>query len=312
MTGIAGLMALLSMAWAGGGPWVISPGDASIYTGTSVERFSHLAVSNGKYADDVITVDNGVTKFGLQALVTYGLLPQAEIELTVPWQYNRANRTDGTLCASFGDQTCNTTVGFAPIRGRLKVQVLDEFYGAPLSFAVGMGLRQGQYTAPERDRITNIGEGTADLEAFVSAGRSGLLGDAFWSAYVDATWRYRFPNTYNDDLIPVPGWELLVDAEMLAGGPPQFSFGPAVSLFWRPWGIDFEDIDLSDPDRFAGLQAHAVRIGAKAILRSSDRVLLAMSTMWTVAAKNNPSDSFVLGVGVQIFQVSPFRIRESR
>jgi hypothetical protein len=310
MIGLATLLWTLAPAQAGGGPWVISQGDASIYAGTSLERFGHLAISSGKYAEDVITVDDGVSKYGLHGQVTYGLLPRVELELTLPWQYNRFNRTDGEVCASLGLQACNTTTGFAPIRGRLKLQVLDEFYGAPLSAAVGLGLRQGQHTAPERARVTNLGEGTADLEAFASAGRSGLLGPGFWSAYVDATWRYRFPNTYSDDLVAVPGSEALVDAEFLAGGPPHLSIGPAFSMFWRPWGQDFEDVDLDDPDRFAALQAHAVRVGGKAILRSSDRVVASLSAMWTVAAKNNPSDVFVLGVGVQLFQEKPFRLRQ--
>ncbi len=311
MIGLAAWLWTLPTTFAGGGPWVISQGDASVYTGTTLERFGHLAISSGKYADDVVTVDEGVTKYGLQGQLTYGLLPRVELELNLPWQYNRFNRTDGEVCAALGQQACNTTSGFAPIRGRLKVQVLDELFGAPLSAAVGLGLRQGQYTAPERARVTNLGEGTADLEAFAAIGRSGLVGPGFWSANADATWRYRLPNTYSDDLVPVPGWELLVDAEVLAGGPPQLSVGPSFSLFWRPWGQDFEEVDLSDPDRFAALNALAVRVGGKAIIRSSDRVVVALSAMWTVAARNNPADVFVLGAGVQLFQEKPFRLRQS-
>ncbi len=307
-----GLAALLSTApaLAGGGPWVISPGDASIYAGTSVERFGHLALSSGKYAEDVVTVDDGVSKYGVSAQVSYGLLPRVELELDIPWSYNRFNRTDGAVCASLGLQACNTTRGFAPVRGRLKVQVLDELYGAPLSAAVGAGLRQGTYTAPERARVTNLGEGTADLEAFASAGRGGLLGPVNYAGYVDATFRYRLPNTYSDDLVPVPGWELLVDGELLAGGPPQLAAGPAVSVFWRPWGQDFEEVDLTDADRFAALNALAVRVGGKALIRSSERVVVALSAMWTVAARNNPADVFVLSAGVQLFQEKPFRLRQ--
>ena len=50
---------------------------------------------------------------------------------------------------------------------------LDELYGPPLSLAVGGELRVGTFTAPERAQLTNLGEGTTDLGAFLSAGRSG-------------------------------------------------------------------------------------------------------------------------------------------
>lgn len=302
------LLALASLllsptAQAGAGPWVISPGDASFYGGAEMQRFTRLAVSTGSGAPEVVDVDDGLETFGLKAVASYGLRERFEIEAQVPWYRVDAN-TKGAVCGALSLGACRTTQGIGIVTARAKGVVVDELVGAPLSMALGTELRFGQHTAQDRERITNLGEGTNDLGAFASLGRSGGLADGFWSAWLEGGGRYRFPNTELPEG-PVPGPEIFADFEALAGARRWWSLGPSASMLWRPAGYDVEDI-LSRPtlatdiDRWGALSILTVRVGGKLIIRSSERVDLVAGVLTTAYAVNNPSDVTTVSFGLSV------------
>lgn len=283
---------LTTTALAGSGPWVISEGDTSIYMGVESQRLEQLAQSSGAKADDVIDVDDGIETTGVKAVVTHGIREDIEVELDVSWLRAEANRPGGAVCGLLGPTTCNTTRGFAPVGLRAKWLVADELTGAPVSVAIGGLARLGQWTGPKRDRVTNLGEGTTDFGPTLAVGRSGGLGQGFWSARVDGAWLYRQSNVVAS-ADPIPGSELTVDAEVLAGARGWWSLGPTLTWWERPDGIDVEDLLASprlatDIDRFARLQARSVRMGGKLLVRSSERTTLVVSGWTTTVAVNNP------------------------
>ena len=283
---------LLSSAMAGSGPWAISEGDTSVYTGAESQRLERLTQSSGARADDVLDVDDGLETTGFKAVVTHGVRENIEVELDVAWLRAEANRPGGPLCAALGPDTCKTTTGFAPLGLRAKWQLLDELTGAPMSMAVGAAARLGQWTGPTRDRTTNLGEGTTDFGPTLAIGRSGGLGQGFWSAHVDGRWLVRQSNVAGATP-PIPGSEYSVDLEVLGGTRAWWSVGPTVSYWERPQGIDLEDLLASprlatDIDRFARLRARSVRVGGKLLVRSSERTTLVLGGWGTTAAVNNP------------------------
>lgn len=281
-------------AQAGSGPWVLSPQDWSVYGGVEAQRISELALKDGLGDDSVVQVDDGIETTTAQAILSYGLRKRVELELGVPRSRVDANRPGGEVCASLGPKACATTVGFGVVSGRGKVLLVDELRGAPVSVAMGAELRLGQHTGPTRGRITNLGEGTTDLGAFVAVGRSGGLLDGSWSAHLDAGWRWRSSNL-GGDADPLPASELVGEAELFAGAQSWWSLGPTLSYWERPQGLDFGEGDLTDIDRFGALNGRAVRVGGKVLLRSPRRTTLVLSGSQTVAARNNPR---VLSYGV--------------
>ena len=286
---------------AASGPWVLSPRDASIYAGTEFQRIGHLALDNGSFADEPITVDSGISKFAVQGYVSYGIIPRVQIALSVPFQDVHANRTDGPVCTSFGLQACSRTTGFGLVDLRVQGLILDEFYGAPVSLAVGAELRQGAHTATERARITNLGEGTTDTGGYLSLGRTGPVGEAgTWSGYVEMGGVYRFPNVLTDGA-PTPGSEFTGDAEVLIGFSRAVSVGGTVSAFWRPFGVNISEVDLADIDRFSSLRVLSLRPGLKLMLRSSENVVFSASVLGTLYAENNPSDLLGVSAGMSVY-----------
>ena len=298
---VAAAFARLGAAQAASGPWVLSPRDASVYAGTEFQRIGHLASENGSFADEPVAVDSGISKFAVQGYVSYGLIPRVQLALSVPFQDVHANRTDGPVCTTFGLDACKRTTDVGIVDLRAQGLVLDEFYGAPVSLAVGAELRQGAHTAQERARITDLGEGTTDTGGYLSLGRTGPIGEnGTWSGYVELGGVYRFPNTITDGR-STPGSEFTGDAELLLGVSRAVSVGGTVGAFWRPFGVDISEVDLADPDRFASLRVFNVRSGLKLLLRSSDNVVFSASVLGTLYAENNPSDLLGVSAGVSVY-----------
>ena len=287
---LLGALLVQPSALAGNGPWVIGQGQLDLYTGMDSQRINTLAISTGTYAtDDLITVDEGISKLTGKAILTYGLLSNTEIDLAVPWSYVRANRTDGPVCTSLGLDACDTTRGLGIISAHVRYNPLNEVYGAPLSLTVGVEARAGDLTAPTRARITNLGEGTFDLGPLLSVGHSGGLGKGgYWYGLLDAGWRYRFP-LVKDDGTRIPGSEWSGEADWIAVPRGVVGFGPSVLWFWRPEGVDFEQTDVTDIDRFSALRVVSLQGGGKVTVRSSKNVTLSMSGFYTIYAENNPS-----------------------
>lgn len=290
-----------SVALAGAGPWVLGAGDEQIYVGLDAQRFGLLATGAGAYADDVVTVDDGVNTFGAKLIGTLGLVRNVELELDLPFAYTYVNRI-GDVCALLALDACETTYGFAPITLRTKWLVVDELAGRPVSFSVGVDLRFGQMTAEHRERITNIGDGTFDLEPRVSLGRIGRLPNGWWSIYGDVSFRYRFPTdpSFGDTGIAVPGYEIVSNVENLWTPVSAVSIGPAIGLLWRPNGVDILSPEwaATDQDRIVALRILSLEAGAKLIVRNNRAISGSLGVFHTIYAINNPQDTFKISLGV--------------
>lgn len=291
-----------SPALAGSGPWVIGDGEYSLYIGGESQRLERLQYVDAEGNRTVIDVDDGLSTVGAKAILTLGAQGRFEGELTLPFQRVQANRI-GDVCESLGPSACATTQGLGVITARGKGTVLDELYGDPITWAVGVDLRFGQFTAAQRSRITNLGEGTFDTGVLTSIGRGAPLGEeGYFSAYLEAVAWYRFPNTRRfpgpNGEISAPNPEGALTSQVLLGWRPWFSFGPDVTAYARPGGLDFGATNLADPDRLGSLRVFNLRVGGTLIIRAREKLAFSASASHTVSATNNPYvTSFSLGVG---------------
>jgi hypothetical protein len=299
---LALLVALIPTAVAGSGPWVVGDRGYTLYLGVEAQRFDHLGIVSGTRRD-VLEVGEGVTSFGLKGIGTVGVGSRAELEIGVPWYRVQANRQDAELCDLLGLGACDRTQGIGVVQARLKGLLLDEFFGAPISLAVGGELRLGQVTAETRQRVTNLGEGTVDFGPYLDLGRTGSLGGGYWSSWIEAGFRYRvpmtdqYPNLRGDTV--VPGSEITGAAELILGPSTSFALGPRLDALWRPAGLDFDELDLGDPDRFGALAIGSLRAGAVGVVRTRG-VAASISVARTLYAVNNPTDTYVVSLGVQL------------
>ena len=296
MCGLAGT----ASAWAGSGPWVVGNGQASLYVGADSQRITRLAITVDDERD-VIDVGQGLTSFGVKGIASLGITNRAEVEVQAPWWTVRANRPDEALCGALGLQACATTTTVGVITAKTKVLLVNEYFGSPFSLSVGTELRYGDFTAPTRARITNAGEGTTDLGPTVAIGRVGSIGSAYVLAQTELGWRYRFPTTRAYPDVPrgtraAPLPESWANLEMLAGPSNKIVVGPTFNILYRN-GLDWGDLDLSDPDRLAALRILTARLGATVILHNDGDLALVGTIMQAVAARNNPN-TLSVGVGV--------------
>lgn len=309
----AALLSLLILpaalpAAAGNGPWVIGDGEYSVYVGGEAQRLERLQIvtPDGR---DTIDVDEGLSTLGAKAILTIGAQGRFEAEIAVPYFRVQANR-EGAVCALLdgeegsGLSSCATTQGLGVITARGKGTVLDELYGDPVTWAIGADFRFGHFTTANRQRITNLGEGTLDIGAVTSIGRGGVLGKqgGYWSGFVEVAGWYRTPNTRSyvgasgqGTVAPHP--EFAANSQFLFGTRPWFSLGPSAVFYARPGGLDFGELDLTDVDRLAALRFMNVRVGGTVVIRARDNISFSASALHTVAASNNPYTTIVsLGV----------------
>jgi hypothetical protein len=303
---------LSTQAFAGSGPWVLAQGDHQLYVGVEGQRFSRFVADEGSFVADPLVVADGVSTLGFVGIASVGLGGHFEAELEVPWFSVFGHDPDNAVCTLVGLNACARTQGVGIIAARTKVQVVDEVYGAPLSLSLGLDLRFGQLTGKHRERITNLGEGTFDIEPRLSIGRIGSLGKkgGYWSVLLDLGFRYRLPlaTSYPGRDRPLPGYELLASHATLFTPIRAFSFGPTVSLFSRPDGLDFSELDLSLEDRFAALRVLSLRAGGKVLVRGGDRLTFVLGVEHTLYAINNPSNVLAITAGLSIRDL--FRRRE--
>jgi hypothetical protein len=69
---------------------------------------------------------------------------------------------------------------------------------------------------------------------------------------------------------------------------------------WRPVGLEWEELDLTDPDRFAALTVANLKVGGLVVVRSRGDVSGSLSILRTAAAYNNPTDVWTLSLGLQV------------
>ena len=303
---------LLSEVLAGSGPWVIGTGSRDAFFAVESQRLTRLAIQTAKDEETVIDVGEGLSTFGAKGILTYGLRPGFDLSVTVPWYRVIANRTDAQVCTDLGMSACQTTQGVGILSVNAKALIIDELYGAPLSLSLGGEARYGSFTAPARERITNIGEGTFDLGPALAIGRSMGLGKqgGYLSMWMDGGYRFRFSNTdsYPSTSTGVPGGEVYGDASMLIAAIPWLALGPTVTGLWRPAGLDWYQLDLSDVDRFSALRIYNVRVGGNVVIRTAELpdaatpLSLTVGALRTVAALNNPTDATIVSIGLSVNQ----------
>lgn len=305
-------MWMLALGWiapalAGSGPWVIGEGQGTVYVGVESQRLQRLAITSGGERT-VIDVGEGLSAFGIKAIGTLGLTRHIELEGTIPFWHVQANRPDAPICAAIGAdvgrESCETTTSIGVLQVRGKGLLLDEFFGRPVSLAVGAEIRSGAFTQETRERITNVGEGGLDTGAFVSVGRTGAIGDAgYWSAYVELLARYRFPlrRTFPESLgeRPVPGSEFVATAEWIVAPRTRVAFGPVVGALYRPFGLDWGEVDLTDRDRLGALKVFNLRVGGTLAVRGPRNAVATVTVLRTIYADNNPTDVLSVTAGVQ-------------
>lgn len=296
------LVLMATPALAGSGPWVVGDGEYSLFVGGEVQRLDKLDARSGTGDRDTIDVDEGISTIGAKAIASVGFRGRFEAEFSVPVYRVFANREDGPVCASLGEDACATTQGVGVIGLRGKGTLLDQLYGDPFTWSIAGDVRMGHFTAATRNRLTNLGEGTLDVGGATSVGYVGALGEAYWSGFVEVGAWYRMPTTRAfpgpSGALRVPGAEFVATSEVLVGLSPALSIGPYIQAYGRPGGLDFGQVDLTDFDRFAALRVFSLRTGGTVVLRAREGLTFASSVLVTPYAANNPNTTvFSFGVG---------------
>lgn len=296
---------LSAAAWAISGTGTVGNGQLNVYVGVDAQRLERLHIQGADGADaEVIDVGEGISTLRGKIIGTLGMANGLDLEIGLPYEQVRANRSDAELCQSLGLEACRTSIGPGVISLNAKWRFLDEYAGPPISMSVALEGRIGMFTAEDRARITNRGEGTQDLGARLAISRINALGKGYYFVGAEGTYHYRFPNTrtypnFRGDTV-APNSEIGGSLQAVIAPWTAFGFGPIADVLWRPGGLDFKELDLTDPDRLAALRVANLRLGGTVLFRTERNVSASLSVTHTIYAMNNPYVTTVsAGVSVQ-------------
>lgn len=281
-------------AQAGSGPWTLPGGARNLYLGWSQSSFSELQMG-----DDVAPLGQ-VRGTTFTAIGTLGLLEGIEAEVQLPWQQVQQMDRSAALCESSSRPRdfCAPSSGIGPFQATLKGRLLDEGALRPMTASVAAAVRSGTPTADLRDRITAVGDGQTDIGALVSVGRTASLReDGWYSASATLAYWYRSPLPSDADE-KVPADQLEYGIKGLVAPIRKLGIGPVISGFHRLGGVEFSDLSPSDPNGFPSLDAAQLKAGGELLVTGDGGVSLSISALRTIRARNNPSDTTVLSLGV--------------
>ncbi|RME21557.1 MAG: hypothetical protein D6798_17810, partial [Deltaproteobacteria bacterium] len=132
-------------------------------------------------------------------------------------------------------------------------------------------------------------------------GRTDGVGRRGWyRAGLTGWYWYRFPNAVDVDG-KKPGDEISGAAELSLSPGRPWAVGPAMYGFIRPRGVDIGEADFSSLDGFSSLRASQLKVGGKLAIFGVRGRTVSITLLRTVYARNNPSDTLALSVGMGWF-----------
>lgn len=283
-------------ARAGEGPWTLQPGEHNLYLGLNSFRYGDFD-SGGTAAE----LSTDVIATGGVAVWTHGLAEGLEMELQLPYESARVGDPSVASCRAGPRRAwCAPTAGLGDLALLVKTRFLDEVYAAPLTMSAVWGVRTGEAYSGKRGRLTTLGDGQTDFGGTLALGRTDVLGRGWYRAGGSVGYWWRVPHTVEP--VKIPADELRYDLSVVVAVVPSLSVGPAVYGFHRLGGVDLGEADLSDINGFASLDAAQALAGAKVGLHPPGAVgTVSLGVLRTVAARNNPTDTLAISLGVGFF-----------
>lgn len=296
--GLLGL--LVGAALAGDGPWTLGPREHNVFVGADYYRYSKLDPGEGEARD----LPSPLTAAGLTLDWTLGLREGVEAEIKIPYESVRADNEESSGCTSGPAGWCSPTAGLGDVGANVKVRLVNELYGSPVSVAANAGFRSGEAYAKTRGRLTTLGDGQTDVGGGLSVGRTDVLGPGWYRVSAAGGYWYRFSNSELEGE-KVPADEVAGSVSLLIAPHPSFALGPAAHGFWRLGGQDIDEVGADDfawPDLSASLAAAQVQVGLKlGLFAQKGGPTFSLTVLRTAYAKNNPADTLVLSAGLGWF-----------
>ena len=278
--------------------YVLNPHQQSLYSGISYGNWSEFE-SKGQHKK----VPDTVTNLFWYSQYSKGISNRMDVTVAFPLQYT-------SIGASAPDTDMfESTVGLRALQAQSKyllygpdVEAMGLFEkfnsivdGIGRVALVG-GLSTGAWNANNRGRLTNIGEGTTDIYV-------GLITDVNWiimNSAFDIRYHLRTP-TAKDAMSEYPGDDITYSYDLNLTLPNVLYLGGFVDGYYRLSGVDYPAQNVPKIEQFTALQGTQTKVGVK-MGSSWEGVGSHLYFAKVIHAKNNPSDEWMIGLGMSFFQ----------
>ena len=256
-------------------------GSHSVYSGVSYGTWSSF---ESKGNEKSLPQDAIATQILSRTQYTYGSHERFDMSIVLPVSSVSVDNLSGGMF--------DTTTGLGQVGLGANMALFDQ---KDFSLTGSMGLYTGAFHAENRGRLTNIGDGSTQVRAGVSASQLWEVNSGYLNINARGGYIFKIPSTLEFDP-KYPADDITYELS-LGGGYKGYTASIFIDGFQRLNGVDYPATSVDSIEAFTALQSSQVKVGINDSITINDWTLSGYIAT-SVLATNNPMDERIGGIGI--------------
>ena len=259
----------------------LSKGTHSVYSGVSYGTWSSF---ESKGDEKSLPQNAMVTQILSRTQYTYGIHDRFDLSIVLPVYSVSVSELSGNMF--------ETTTGLGQTGIGSNIGLFEQ---NSLQITGAVGVYTGAFHAENRGRLTNIGDGSTQLRAGVSASQLWEVNSGYVNINAKGGYIFKIPSTLDFD--PKYPADDVTYGLSVGGGYKGYTASVFIDGFQRLNGVDYPATSVDALDAFTALKASQLKVGLSDSITVSDWTVSGYVAS-SVMARNNPTDELIGGIGI--------------
>ena len=256
-------------------------GTHSVYSGVSYGTWSSF---ESKGDEKSLPQNAMVTQILSRTQYTYGIHDRFDLSIVLPVYSVSVSELSGNMF--------ETTTGLGQTGIGSNIGLFEQ---NSLQITGTVGVYTGAFHAENRGRLTNIGDGSTQLRAGVSASQLWEVNSGYVNINAKGGYIFKIPSTLDFD--PKYPADDVTYGLSVGGGYKGYTASVFIDGFQRLNGVDYPATSVDALDAFTALKASQLKVGLSDSITVSDWTVSGYVAS-SVMARNNPMDELIGGIGI--------------
>jgi|GEM_PF-2845989 len=259
----------------------LSKGTHSVYSSVSYGTWSSF---ESKGDEKSLPQNAMVTQILSRTQYTYGIHERFDLSIVLPVSSVSVSELSGNMF--------ETTTGLGQTGIGSNIGLFEQ---NSLQITGAVGVYTGAFHAENRGRLTNIGDGSTQLRAGVSASQLWEVNSGYVNINAKGGYIFKIPSTLDFD--PKYPADDVTYGLSVGGGYKGYTASVFIDGFQRLNGVDYPATSVDALDAFTALKASQLKVGLSDSITVSDWTVSGYVAS-SVMARNNPMDELIGGIGI--------------
>ena len=256
-------------------------GTHSVYSSVSYGTWSSF---ESKGDEKSLPQNAMVTQILSRTQYTYGIHERFDLSIVLPVSSVSVSELSGNMF--------ETTTGLGQTGIGSNIGLFEQ---NSLQITGAVGVYTGAFHAENRGRLTNIGDGSTQLRAGVSASQLWEVNSGYVNINAKGGYIFKIPSTLDFD--PKYPADDVTYGLSVGGGYKGYTASVFIDGFQRLNGVDYPATSVDALDAFTALKASQLKVGLSDSITVSDWTVSGYVAS-SVMARNNPMDELIGGIGI--------------